>query len=104
MNKKGQLVSMLLLLVLFAVFAAGAWDAYNNNVKVCEAYWGEPCERFGFMDKKCYCESGNRTTTKEMIDVRNQEIAEFNKGMNDAYFQEKYAGVEDIKLERFIVE
>ncbi len=80
------------------------WDVNKSNINLCEDYWAEPCEKFGFMDKKCYCASGNRTTTQEMIDVRNQEIADFNKGINDAYFKEKYAGVEDINLERFIVE
>ncbi|MHA1476579.1 MAG: hypothetical protein ACTSPU_00115 [Promethearchaeota archaeon] len=104
MNKKGQLISMLVFLVMFAVFTAGAWGAYNNNIKTCEAYWGESCERFGFRDKKCYCETGNRTTTPEMIEERNHEIAEFNSAMNEQHYKEKYAGIGDLNISGWIVE
>jgi|TARA_Y100000310_G_scaffold69524_1_gene65035 hypothetical protein len=61
-----------ILLGVFFVLVLSIAEVQNNNVKVCEKYWGVECSRYNLLEDICVCEDGEKETTKEMIDNYNQ--------------------------------
>ena len=70
----------------------------EENIEVCESYWGESCERYDIMHQQCHCESGIMNTTKEMIDNYNQLIQKLNQEAKDDYWKNKTKAWNEINL------
>jgi hypothetical protein len=89
---------MVILFVGLVVISFWVMDIQQNNLEVCETYWGEECFNFNTLKNMCYCESGNKLTTPEMIANHNELITKINKESSEEYWREKTKDWNEIRV------
>jgi|ETNmetMinimDraft_15_1059895.scaffolds.fasta_scaffold16397_4 hypothetical protein len=95
--------TMVILFVGLVVISFWIMEIQQNNLEVCETYWGEECFNFNTLKNMCYCESGNKLTTPEMIANHNEIITKINKEASNEYWKNKTKDRDKINLSEVII-